>query len=113
MSYDSDLIVGFSFNQISMENHSFVLDDCEMGVKDFQGKPYPSCGFTAVFVMAHEIGHNLANGHDSGSCALANKKHVMQLGWSLYNWSQCARRNFIMLYLQLKRADNWCLDGKL
>ena len=31
----------------------------EMGVKDFQGKPYPSCGFTAVFVMAHEIGHNL------------------------------------------------------
>ena len=63
--------------------------------------------------MAHEIGHNLANGHDSGSCALANKKHVMQLGWSLYNWSQCARRNFIMLYLQLKRADNWCLDGKL
>ena len=62
--------------------------------------------------MAHEIGHNLANGHDSGSCALANKKHVMQLGWSLYNWSQCARRNFIMLYLQLKRADNWCLDGK-
>ena len=33
----------------------------EMGVKDFQGKPYPSCGFTAVFVMAHEIGHNLGN----------------------------------------------------
>ena len=31
----------------------------EMGVKDHQSKPYPSCGFTTVFVMAHEIGHNL------------------------------------------------------
>ena len=40
----------------------------EMGVKDFQGKPYPSCGFTAVFVMAHEIGHNL------GSLDLRKKK---------------------------------------
>ena len=33
----------------------------EMGVRDRNGKPYPSTGFTSVYVMAHEIGHNLGN----------------------------------------------------
>ena len=31
----------------------------EMGVRDHNDKPYPSTGFTSVYVMAHEIGHNL------------------------------------------------------
>jgi hypothetical protein len=29
----------------------------EFGVVNQQGQPYPSTGFTSVFVMAHEIGH--------------------------------------------------------
>ena len=40
----------------------------EMGVKDHQSKPYPSCGFTTVFVMAHEIGHNLGRIFTDSKC---------------------------------------------
>lgn len=29
----------------------------EFGVTNIFGKPYPSAGFTSVFVLAHEIGH--------------------------------------------------------
>jgi thrombospondin motif-containing protein 18 len=29
----------------------------EFGVTNQQGQPYPSTGFTSVYVMAHEIGH--------------------------------------------------------
>ena len=32
----------------------------EMGVVNQNGQPYPSTGFTSVYVMAHEIGHKFA-----------------------------------------------------
>jgi hypothetical protein len=37
----------------------------EVGVTDERGNPYPSAGFLTIFVMAHEIAHNLGNHHDS------------------------------------------------
>ena len=47
--------------------HNCVIG--ELGVTNSKGKPYPSAGFTAVFVMAHEIGHNLGMHHDhSAGC---------------------------------------------
>lgn len=36
--------------------------DCvisEFGVTNDYGKPYPSAGFTSVYIMAHEMGHKL------------------------------------------------------
>lgn len=29
----------------------------EFGTTNVFGKPYPSAGFTSVFILAHEIGH--------------------------------------------------------
>lgn len=29
----------------------------EFGITNSQGQPYPSTGFTSLYVMAHEIGH--------------------------------------------------------
>ena len=69
--------------------HNCVIG--ELGVTNSMGKPYPSAGFTAVFVMAHEVGHNLGMYHDDTVSRGAIKIH---------NFSSWVHRlpSFILLF---------------
>lgn len=40
---------------VCSEKYSCVI--AEFGSTDKLGKPYPSAGFTSVYILAHEIGH--------------------------------------------------------
>ena len=68
--------------------HNCVIG--ELGVTNSRGKPYPSAGFTAVFVMAHEIGHNLGMHHDHSVGSLNFELYSIALfkssGWLYQRW---------------------------
>ena len=46
-------------------------------VTDPRGKPLPSSGFNSVYVMAHEIGHNLGMFHDSDGNSCPKDGYLM------------------------------------
>jgi len=80
----------------------------EIGVSNSAGKPYPSAGFTSVFVMAHEIGHNLGMHHD-GSAGCSRNGFVMSASRGTkgeVKWSQCSRNVVQSLNMDCLRDDN-------
>lgn len=40
---------------VCLEKYNCII--AELGTTNVYGKPYPSAGFTSVYILAHEIGH--------------------------------------------------------
>uniref|UniRef100_A0A1B0EVJ6 Putativedisintegrin and metalloproteinase with thrombospondin motifs 16 n=1 Tax=Lutzomyia longipalpis TaxID=7200 RepID=A0A1B0EVJ6_LUTLO len=65
----------------------------EFGTTNSFGKPYPSTGFTSVFILAHEIGHNLGMHHDGTGNPCPKDGYVMSPSRGVdgeTTWSTCS-----------------------
>lgn len=40
---------------VCIEKYNCII--AELGTTNVFGKPYPSAGFTSVYILAHEMGH--------------------------------------------------------
>lgn len=44
---------------VCLDKYACII--AEFGTTNVFGKPYPSAGFTSVYILAHEIGHKYVN----------------------------------------------------
>jgi len=89
------------------KEHACVVG--ELGVTTSTGKPYPSAGFTSVYVMAHEIGHNLGMSHDHSSGCEMNG-YIMSASRGTKGesaWSSCSVNS---LSRSINQGDLDCLN---
>ncbi|XP_068145520.1 A disintegrin and metalloproteinase with thrombospondin motifs 18 isoform X1 [Drosophila tropicalis] len=70
--------------------------------------------FDSVFVVAHEIGHNLGLRHDSQENQCDSTMHIMSptLGRGKVTWSKCSR-DYLEQFLTLPQADCLFQRGNL
>ncbi|XP_045483108.1 A disintegrin and metalloproteinase with thrombospondin motifs adt-2-like [Harmonia axyridis] len=67
----------------------------ELGTTNIFGKPYPSAGFNSVYILAHEIGHNLGMHHDSMGNSCPKEGYIMSPSRGTNGetqWSSCSAK---------------------
>ncbi|KAL1130092.1 hypothetical protein AAG570_013031, partial [Ranatra chinensis] len=78
---------------VCMPRYACVI--AELGSTNLLGKPYPSAGFTSVYVLAHEIGHNLGMHHDGSSNSCPKDGFIMSPSRGTVGetqWSTCSKQ---------------------
>ncbi|CAG9829104.1 unnamed protein product [Diabrotica balteata] len=76
---------------VCLDSYACVI--AEFGTTNVFGKPYPSAGFTSVYVLAHEIGHNLGMHHDSIQNSCPKEGYIMSPSRGTNGetqWSRCS-----------------------
>ncbi|XP_065209386.1 A disintegrin and metalloproteinase with thrombospondin motifs adt-1-like isoform X2 [Planococcus citri] len=76
---------------VCTERYSCIIS--EFGATNEYGKPYPSAGFSSVYILAHEIGHNLGMHHDGTSNNCPKDGYIMSPSRGVYGetiWSSCS-----------------------
>ncbi|CAH1981328.1 unnamed protein product [Acanthoscelides obtectus] len=74
-------------------SNTYACVIAEFGTTNALGKPYPSAGFTSVYILAHEIGHNLGMHHDSSGNSCAKEGYIMSPSRGTNGetqWSTCS-----------------------
>ncbi|CAK1601860.1 unnamed protein product [Parnassius mnemosyne] len=78
---------------VCLAAHACVV--AEFGTSDLLGRPYPSAGFTSVYILAHEIGHNLGMHHDGTGNSCARDGYIMSPSRGTHGeatWSRCSAK---------------------
>ncbi|XP_050422560.1 A disintegrin and metalloproteinase with thrombospondin motifs adt-2-like [Adelges cooleyi] len=76
---------------VCSEKYSCII--AEFGSTNVLGKPYPSAGFTSVYILAHEIGHSLGMHHDGSSNNCPTEGFIMSPSRGMTGellWSDCS-----------------------